>query len=71
MQNDFSRVISCKLAPSSACYLRSGDHSRRVVEKTKCEYTDRIGDVVEFIFKFNYKSGKCSVIVHDLPTEVR
>ena len=32
--------------------------------------TDDVGNVVQFIFKFNYNSEKCSVIVHDLPTEV-
>ena len=38
MQNTFSRIINCKLASCLACYLRSGDHIRWVVEKTKCEY---------------------------------
>ena len=29
--------------------------------------SDRVGNEVEFIFKFNCSSGKCSVIVDDLP----
>ena len=32
--------------------------------------SDRVSDVVEFIFKFNRGSFKCSVIVHDLPPDV-
>ena len=31
---------------------------------------DRVGNEVEIFFKFNRSSGKCSVIIHDLPTEI-
>ena len=36
----------------------------------KWKRSDRVGNEVEFIFKFNYSSGKCSVILHDLPSVV-
>ena len=38
MQNNFSRVKNCKLCSCLASYLRRGDHIRRAVEKTKCNY---------------------------------
>ena len=31
---------------------------------------DRVGDEVVFIFKFNCSSGKCSVILQNLPSEL-
>ena len=32
--------------------------------------SDHVGNVVEFIFKFNCMSGKCCVIAHDLLPEI-
>ena len=72
IQNTFSHVINCKLASCLASYLRSGDHIRWVVEKTMCKYEVivSVGDENVFIFKFNCSSGKCSIILQHLPSEL-
>ena len=64
-------VINCKLTSCLASYLRSGDHIRWVVEKIKCNYKVIVSVGYEvFIFKFNCSSGKCSVTIQNLPSEI-
>ena len=42
-------------------------HQTNSSENKELKQSDRVGNEVVFIFKFNCKIGKCSVIVHDLP----
>ena len=54
----------------SLLFERRLSHQMSSLENKVLIQSDRVGDEVGFIFKFNCNSGKCSVILHDLPSEV-
>ena len=80
MQNHFNRAINYKVASCLQSYLITVNTSDKWLQRWLHQMSswenkvwiqsDRVSDDVGFILKFNCNSGKCSVILQDLPPEL-
>ena len=74
MQNNFSRLASANWLQISVIFSvlfeKRWSHQMSSWENEVWIQSDCVGNVVEIFFKFNCSSGKCSVILQDLPPVV-